>query len=348
MVSPLSTRIAPLIPMALAFAALVIIGALVPAFERVVGLALPFFGIIALGFACGRLFDLPIGGLAWLNVLILYVALPALFFTLISRTPIAAFANWRFVACTVGATMTAFALAFATGMFATHRNVPESSIQALVGSYSNIGYMGPGLTLAALGPGATAPTALIFVADTIFLFAVLPALMSLSQSQSSGLRTLLLVLRRIVLHPLNISAAVGILGAAISFQPPLPVQKMLDLLSGAAAPCALFSLGVTVGLQPIRRIARELPPLLSIKLLIHPLIVLGYLTIAGPFDPVWTYAALLMAALPPALNVFVMASQYQVYVERASSAILFGTLASVVTLTALLWIVTHDGLHLLR
>jgi hypothetical protein len=43
-----------------------------------------------------------------------------------------------------------------------------------------------------------------------------------------------------------------------------------------------------------------------------------------------------MAALPPALNVYVLASQYGVAVERASNAILIGTLASVFTVTGLL------------
>ena len=64
------------------------------------------------------------------------------------------------------------------------------------------------------------------------------------------------------------------------------------------------------------------------------------LSATGGFDRVWAFTAELMASLPPALNVFVMASQYGVYVERASSAILIGTLASVVTVTLLLWVIT--------
>jgi malonate transporter and related proteins len=51
------------------------------------------------------------------------------------------------------------------------------------------------------------------------------------------------------------------------------------------------------------------------------------------------YTALLMTALPPALNVFIMARQYDTWVEQASSSILFGTLASVVTLTMVMWLV---------
>ena len=40
-----------------------------------------------------------------------------------------------------------------------------------------------------------------------------------------------------------------------------------------------------------------------------------------------------MAALPPALNVFVLARQYDAWVEQASGSVLIGTLVSVVTLT---------------
>jgi predicted permease len=50
-----------------------------------------------------------------------------------------------------------------------------------------------------------------------------------------------------------------------------------------------------------------------------------------------------MASLPPALNVFVMASQYKVYVERASAIILIGTIASVITVTGLLYLITIGG-----
>jgi malonate transporter len=51
-------------------------------------------------------------------------------------------------------------------------------------------------------------------------------------------------------------------------------------------------------------------------------------------------------ALPPALNVFVMARQYDTWVPQASGSVLFGTLVSVVTLTAVMWLVKTHGLPL--
>jgi predicted permease len=49
-----------------------------------------------------------------------------------------------------------------------------------------------------------------------------------------------------------------------------------------------------------------------------------------------------MAALPPALNVFVLANQYQAYVERASTAILVGVVVSAGTVTLLLWLIAEN------
>src|ERR1700694_2590588 len=66
----------------------------------ILSLALPFFGLIFLGFGSGWLVKLPEGGLSWLNFFIIYIALPALFFELVSRTPIDQIANWSFVLTT--------------------------------------------------------------------------------------------------------------------------------------------------------------------------------------------------------------------------------------------------------
>jgi predicted permease len=74
------------------------------------------------------------------------------------------------------------------------------------------------------------------------------------------------------------------------------------------------------------------------------LLALLFLSALGPFNEAWTYTAVLMAALPPALNVFVFARHYDRWIEPASSAVLLGTLASVVTLTTVMWMVKTGNL----
>ena len=228
-------------------------------------------------------------------------------------------------------------------MMIRHGNIGESTIAGLAGGYGNIGYMGPGLALATLGPQAAVPVALIFCFDTLLLFSLVPFLMALASPAHRSIgATALDVVKRIVTHPLVIATALGVASAAVHFQPPLALERLLQFLQNAAAPCALFTLGVTVALRPLKKMPWEVPFLVSVKLVLHPILVFLLLSLFEVADQDWIYTAVLMAALPPALNVFVFARQYDTWVEQASGAVLVGTLISVVTLTTVMWTVkTH-------
>lgn len=162
----------------------------------VVLLAMPFFGLIFLGFAVGKLVAIPDDGMAGLNFFILYLALPSLFFQLISQTPIEQLANWNFVAATTLGSVIAFALAFGIGSLINRGNIAESTIQGLAGAYGNIGYMAPGLTAAVFGAAATVPTALVFCFDNTLFFTLAPLLMALAGGQPGSPTQLVLGILR--------------------------------------------------------------------------------------------------------------------------------------------------------
>jgi predicted permease len=310
----------------------------------VLNLALPYFGLIFLGLACGKLKQIPETGLAWMNFFIIYVALPCLFYRVLAQTPLEQLNNAPFIVGTVCATAAAFALSFAIGWL-FRRRAGEATMAGLSGGYGNIGYMGPGLALATLGPAANVPVALIFCFDTLLLFTLVPLLMALADPRHESIAaTALTVVRRIALHPFIIATVVGVASAVIRFQPPVALDRLMQFLQNAAAPCALFVLGVTVALRPVRRMPWEVPFTIAVKVIVHPLIALTLLSLLGPFDSTWVYTAVLMAALPPALNVFIMARQYDTWVVQASGTVLFGTLASVVTLTTVMWLVKTGAL----
>jgi predicted permease len=311
----------------------------------ILNLALPFFGLIFIGFACGKLKKLPDEGLAWMNFFIFYVALPALFFRILSKTPLEQLAQFDFIAATVLATASAFTIAYIIGLIARCGDLAAATVAAVAGGFGNVGYMGPGLALAAIGPDAAVPVALIFSFDALLIFTLVPLLMAVSGSASAGIgRALLDVVKGIVLNPLLISAAVGVLAAAYGFEPPTAVDRLLAFLYTSAAPCALFALGVTVALRPMQRVPREVPLLVGVKLVLHPVLVLALLAWYGPFGEVWVNTALLMAALPPALSAYVFARQYDTWIEQASGVVLIGTLLSVVTLTGVMWLVQTKSL----
>jgi malonate transporter len=305
----------------------------------ILNLALPYFGLIFIGFACGKAKGLPEAGLAWMNFFLLYVSLPALLFGIMSKTPFEELNNPPFLVATTLGTASAFLLALLAGRVIGRLPFREATLAGLSGGYGNIGYMGPGLALAVLGAKAAAPTALIFCCDSIFLFSIVPLLIAVTDGKHRPLlHTLGLVVRQIAFNPLIMSACAGALAAALHIHPPVAIDNMLLFLQNAAAPVALFALGVTVALRPFGRVPWEVPGVIAVKLLIQPLVVIGLMLLLGPFAQPWAATAVLMASLPPALNVFVIARQNETWIEPASVAVLIGTFASMVTLTSVMWL----------
>ena len=310
----------------------------------VFGLVLPFFGLIALGFVTARLTRQPVEALGWMNTFIIYVALPALFFNLLSKTPVEELAQWRFIVATTLSTYIIFALMFVIGILRTGGRIPESTVMGLAAAYGNIGYMGPGLALLAFGEAAVVPVALVFCFDNTLHFVLAPLMMALASDDANRPPAHILVLgvaRRILLHPFILATIIGILAAVVEFRPPAPIQTLVNYLANAAAPCALFAMGVTLALRPLKRIPAEAGFIIPIKLAVQPVLAYVLVSWIGDFPPVWVYSAVLLAALPTATNVFVIAQQYHVWVERASAMVLMTTVGSVVTVTGVLDLMTN-------
>lgn len=309
---------------------------------EVVGLVVPFFGLIFLGFVVARITRQPIEALGWMNTFIIYVALPALFFQLLARTPFDQLTEWRFIAGSVLSTFAIFMIMFSGSLMLARGGIAEATIKGLSAAYGNIGYMGPGLALLAFGEAAAVPVALIFCFENIMHFSVAPMMMALAgNDKRAPLQLAAEVTRKIVLHPFIIATAFGVAAAFFGLRAPVPVERLLGYLSSAAAPCALFAMGVTLALRPLKRVPREMAPIAVLKLVVHPLLCYVVLSAIGDFSQTWLFSAVLLAALPTATNVFVIAQQYGVWVERASASVLVTTCLSVLTVTGLLYAITH-------
>jgi malonate transporter and related proteins len=154
--------------------------------------------------------------------------------------------------------------------------------------------MGPGLTLAVLGSAAAVPTALIFTFDSAFFFAAVPMLMALSgKEHDSKVKTSVLnVAKNVFTHPFIVATMLGVVfaGRSRSARPPRSTRSSI-ISRTRQRPCALFTLGVTVALRPLNSVPEEIPILVAIKLLLHPLIVWLLLSAIGGFEPVWVYTA---------------------------------------------------------
>ena len=307
---------------------------------EIAALVLPLFALVFLGYLSGRLVRLPVEGLAWLNFFVVWVALPPLFFNLLARTPVEKFDELWFLAGTTVATFATFALCFSAALLLRRGDVRVATIQGFAGAYGNIGYLGPPLAIAAFGPAAGVPVALVFCFDNSMHFTLAPLLMALGAKERQRLLPLVGgIARKILTHPFILSTLAGVAAAFAGWLPPAPVQQVLDTLAGAAAPCALFAMGVTAALRPLKRVPIELAWLVPVKLVVHPLVVWALVSPLPGVEPLWLHSAMLLAALPSATNVFVIAQQYGVWEQRASSAVVVTTGLSIVTVTGFLWLV---------
>lgn len=303
----------------------------------------PLFALMLLGYLSGKWRKLPLDGLAWLNFFILYIALPALFFQLLSRTPVERFANYPFLIATTTVTFAVFVLCFALTLLLNRGDIKVATITGFTGAYGNIGYMGPPLALLAFGPEAAVPVALIFCVDNAMHFTLAPLLMALGDDgKQRPLALLGAIIKQIFTHPFILATIAGIAAAVFQFKAPEALASLLDMLAGAAAPCALFAMGITAALRPANRFAVDLTYLVPIKLLLHP--VLMYLVVREiPDTPtVWLFTAVLLASLPTATNVFVIAQNYRTWEQRASSAIAVSTALSIITVTVYLYLAQGD------
>jgi malonate transporter len=310
----------------------------------ILNLALPYFGLIFISFACGKSKKLPETGLAWMNFFLLYVSLPALLFGIMSKTPFAELNNPPFLVATTLGTASAFVLALIVGRLLGRLSFREATLAGLAGAYGNIGYMSPGLALAVLGTKAAAYRIDLLLRQHLSVFD------RAAPDRTLRSRSPLAIACVWSRGPSDRAESFDHVGLRRSTRSrstsrvPVAIMNTLAFLQNAAAPVALFALGVTVALRPFSRIPWEVPGIIAVKLLIHPLIVFALMLLLGPFPPEWAVTAVLMASLPPALNAFVIARQFDTWIEPASVAVLIGTFASVITLTSVMWLIKSGQL----
>lgn len=304
-------------------------------------LLIPFFALILIGYSAAKVSRQSADALGWMNIFIVYAALPALFFKLVSRTPIKDLTRIDFILTQLVAVYLVYAVVLLAGVMWRKASFAESIIQAFGAAYGNIGYMGPGLALLVLGEGAAVPVALIVCFENALHFIVAPALMAVAVGdERPPLRLFGDVAKKVATHPFILSTAAGFLVAALRWPVPQSLMQLVDYLAQAAAPCALFAMGVTLALRPLKRVPFEIGYIAIAKLLVLPLVMYLALTFVGHFEPSWVYAAVLLAALPTATNVFVISQHYNVWQERASATVLITTVISVFTLPIVLYLIS--------
>jgi malonate transporter len=272
-----------------------------------------------------------------LNAFVSYFALPVLFFGTLARTPVAAVLDPQLMLGFGVAVIATFAIGMLMTRLLSRGGLAAMSLQAIAASWGNVGYMGVPLCIAAFGEQGLPPAMLTVIVTAIVSMVFGVMLIELEVAAGHGpVRTFLRAAFNVARNPLPLSIALGIACSGSGLSLPVPVEKWIDLLGAAAAPCALFAIGLFLSDKSVKSGLVEAGAMTVIKLLLQPALAFLILPFFVDLNSVAGKVALLMAALPTAANAFVLARQFDISVEQNTATVLLSTGFSVVTVSALL------------
>jgi predicted permease len=216
----------------------------------------------------------------------------------------------------------------------------DAAFGALVAAFPNSGFMGVPLLVALLGAQAAGPVIVTLVLDLVLASSLCIALSRLDSTGLQGAEVAALkALRGVATNPMPWSILLGALASGTGWQLAAPLMQTVNLLADAASPVALFTIGAVLarsqmesleGLARGQAVAvRDWAGVVAIKLVLHPLLVggLGWAAIqAGlALDPFTLTVAVLVAALPSASNVSLLAERFGADNGRIARIILWST-----------------------
>ena len=303
----------------------------------------PFFALVLAGFIAGRRKLLPLEAIPGLNGFVLYFALPCMLYRFGASLPVAQLldpaAFFTYLLCAV--LVVSFTLAITLG---GRIGWKDASFGALVAAFPNTGFMGVPLLVALLGQRAAGPAILTILVDLIVTSSLCIALSTLDGAeQHSTFKALKNALRGVVVNPMPWSILLGALSSGYGLVLPTPMVQTIGMLADAASPVALFTIGAVLARSYSLTANGQNPPLpmmsyvpvAVIKLILHPALVLVLGSVAIQVGVPLTKPALtvmvLVAALPSASNVAMLAERFEADSGRIARIILVTTAVSFLT-----------------
>lgn len=297
-------------------------------FERILGIILPVFVIIALGYGYGRLRGEAVrSDMLAVNRVSMDVLCPLLVFTALAAKDFDLVHNGMLILAGVlislGSGLLAWPVARLFG-YDVRTFVPPMM-------YNNCGNMGLPLAVLAFGTSGLGAAVALFMACNFIYFSVGIKILE-SGRTPSGTH----VSRwKFLANPMMIAMIVGMLFAVLRVPLPQPLFVAMKMLGDACIPLMLFALGVRMLDVSLKS--------WHIGLMGAAVCPLAGLAIAWLLDQMLGLTAdqrgqmYLFAALPPAVFCFMMAEQYKQEPDKVASIVLLGNLAALVFVPLGLW-----------
>jgi malonate transporter len=313
---------------------------------QILQVTFPFFALVLAGYVAAWRLWLPIAAIPGLNGFVLFFALPAMLFRFGSTTPIAQLLDAAvfgvYLLCAL--VMVAFALAMT---LSARIRWNDASLGALVAAFPNTGFMGVPLLAALLGPQAVGTVIVLILVDMVITSSLCVGLSRLDTPGGVRVATQN-ALKGVASNPMPWAILLGALASAMEFRLPGMVEKTVWLLADSASPVALFTIGAVLARSQMQ--ANHPMPVsdylsvVAMKLVLHPLLVLllGLAAIQWgvPLRSEALVVMVLIAALPSASNVSLLAERLGADNGRIARIILVTTVLAFFSFSAAVALLT--------
>ena len=308
----------------------------------------PFFALVLCGYLAARRGLLPQAAIPGLNTFVLYFALPCMLYRFGANTPLAQLLDGGVVAVYLFCALVLVAFTIAVTL---NKRIGwnDASFGALVAAFPNTGFMGVPLLVALLGAQAAGPAIVTIVVDLLVTSSLCIALSRLDSADAHGAEVAAKkALRGVALNPMPWAIVLGAVSSGTQLVLPAPVMQTVALLADAASPVALFTIGAVLArsqMNSVETIAlKHYVPVALIKLLLHPLLVglvgVGAIQLGVPLQPFALTVIVLVAALPSASNVSVLAEKFGADNGRIARIILLSTVLAFFSFSAAVALLT--------
>ena len=307
-------------------------------FGPVVDVIFPIFGLLMVGYITVMLGWFDQTAIRGLTRFVFDFAVPMLLLRTVSTAQLPEDIPWNFLASYYLATMLVLFSGLVITRIMYRITFSEQVVSAFSCSFSNTVLLGIPLVLLAFGDQGALPLFIIIGTHGFVMFPLFTIMMEIGQIGKAPLKTLFTKTSYgLITNPLVIGLLGGLGCNLLGITLWKPLDEIAKLLGNAVTPGALFALGATLAGFRKKIQWKELPMVVLMKIIVHPLLVWILAVIVFSLtETIWIQVLVILAALPTGVNPFLFASRYNAGQLLSSGAVFISTFISIFTLSALL------------
>ncbi len=295
-------------------------------FDRILGIILPVFFIIAIGYGYGRVRGAAVkADMIAVNTVSMDALCPLLVFTALAAKDFNLAENASLIASgalvALGSGLLAWPVARMLG-YDLRTFLPPML-------YNNCGNMGLPLAVLAFGPGGLSAAVAMFMACNVVYFTLGIKIIESGGKQHVSPWAFLK-------NPMMLAMFAGLFFALLRIPIPAPLFQGMKLLGDASIPIMLFALGVRM--LDIRFDSWKIGVVGAIVCPLAGLLVALGLAQVLNLSPAQRGQLFLFASLPPAVFCFMVAERYQQEPDKVAAIVMIGNLAALLFVPLGLWL----------